>query len=149
MKGYRLNQIDELTGLAIISVIILHSFSDATLQIIFSGLYVLQAVPIFIIVIGMNWGNSFKRKGYVALIDLYSRTYFANRIRRIVIPVIPILVFFAIFVFAQSPITLNNELQLIMDSFIGRLPISTPGNYFISVSYTHLMLPTNREVYIL
>jgi peptidoglycan/LPS O-acetylase OafA/YrhL len=77
-------QIDLLKGFAIISVIIIHSSFDVISS--FSVFYIWQAVPIFIVLMGLNSGMSLNRKISVTIKSLISEKYFHKKIRRLIVP---------------------------------------------------------------
>ena len=86
-KPYHLLQIDLLKGMAIISVIILHSLPFTQLRMYsFSLFYVWQALPIFFVILALNSASSFRRKGITDLRALYSTKYLINRLERLVYP---------------------------------------------------------------
>jgi hypothetical protein len=64
--------VDMLKGLAIISVILLHSWNDSFLLQIGAPYYIGQAVPIFIIIAAYNGVNSYIRTNSITLIQCYS-----------------------------------------------------------------------------
>jgi len=87
-------QIDMMKGLAIVSVIVIHSvLNNQVLTYSLAGLYIWQAVPVFIVILGLNASMSFRRKGYTSLRDLYSKSYVINRFERIVFPTLLIFAF--------------------------------------------------------
>ena len=130
--GYYL-QIDLLKCIAIISVIIFHSFdftNNKALPAFFSLIYfsiLVQAIPIFFILMGRNAGASFERKGMVKLGKLYSKTYFKARFYRLIVPVIFIFIF-SLFLGLQM-----DKIYLGILNLIGYLPLTGPGNYFITI----------------
>lgn len=75
-KGHNL-AIDILKGLAIISVILMHSWDRLFLLRLGAPYHILQAVPIFIIIAAFNGVNSYIRADAVTLIQCYN-----NIIRR-------------------------------------------------------------------
>ncbi|GEK88427.1 Fucose 4-O-acetylase [Alkalibacterium putridalgicola] len=78
--------IDIIKALAIISVILIHGLSNATLYDILAPYYIWQTVPVFMILMGYNAANSFMRKGYENLPDILARHYLLNKAERILLP---------------------------------------------------------------
>ena len=91
------DEIDILKGFAIVSVIILHSLPSELLSSWISILTIYQAVPIFFILIGRNYGASYLRRRYSTLGAIYSKDYFASNFNRIVLPFL--LIFLISFLF--------------------------------------------------
>lgn len=75
-------QIDILKGLAIISVIILHTIPSNIVKTPFSILTIYQAVPIFFVLMATNAFMSFKRRSYKSIAPIYPE-YLRNRFKRI------------------------------------------------------------------
>lgn len=126
-------QIDLLKGLAILFVIIGHTLSFNNIQSlnIITFIFILsifQAVPIFFILMGRNMASSFENKNYRTLKQILNKTYFRNRLRRIVYPLIIVFLISAII-----GIILNKSLYFGLFSLIGLFPLTGPGNYFVSI----------------
>jgi hypothetical protein len=96
-----IDSIDFLKGLAIIGVITLHSFRDYGIF----EILVLQAVPIFIILMGLNGALSLKCSGFNV------QNYVRKKAMRLILPLIP--VFFIVisfaFLFHQPIYTLGSD----------------------------------------
>lgn len=86
MLNLRSFQIDLLKGLALISVILLHSMDTPLENLIGGPFHIWQAVPVFIILIGFNAVNSFKRNEMTRLGELYNIHYTWKKISRILFP---------------------------------------------------------------
>ncbi|MDZ7835060.1 MAG: acyltransferase family protein [Alkalibacterium sp.] len=78
--------IDVIKALAIISVILIHGLSNNTLYAILAPYYIWQTVPVFMILVGYNSVNSFMRKGYSSLPEIFSQHYLMNKAKRILLP---------------------------------------------------------------
>jgi peptidoglycan/LPS O-acetylase OafA/YrhL len=126
---HRLAQLDLLKGLAIISVIILHSLTESTLVKIGAPFYIWQAVPIFIIVASFNSSNSYKRN-WQGLTDAYKNGILARRFNRLLIP----------FVFVWTAEIVVAMLMHIMSwaSFINFG--FGPGGYFVPIMVQHILI---------
>ncbi|PKL66553.1 MAG: hypothetical protein CVV28_10440 [Methanobacteriales archaeon HGW-Methanobacteriales-1] len=128
-------QLDILKGLAIISVIILHTIPIYLIKtpiIVFS---ILTAVPVFFFIMGLNSSMSFRRKNYFELDQLYSKSYFKGRFKRLIVPFI--IIFFISLILG---ILLKKTIYLGLMIFIGYLPLSGPGNYFISIVFQFVII---------
>lgn len=115
--------------MAIIAVLINHSFY----KILPTGSPILiftiyQAVPIFLIILGINAGMSFKRRKYVHLTQMYSKEYFKNRFERLMPPFIVAFITSIIL-----GLLMKSQLYFGILTLIGYLPSGGPGNYFISI----------------
>lgn len=120
-------QIDILKALAIISVIILHTIPTDMVRHPLSIFTVYQAVPIFFVLMATNALMSFKRHNYMNLSRIYPN-YLKGRFQRIIYPLIIVWMLSLI-----TGILLNKDIYIGTMTFIGYLPLSGPGNYFISI----------------
>lgn len=78
--------IDIIKALAIISVILIHGLSNDSLYTILAPYYIWQTVPVFMILMGYNATNSYLRKDYTKLSDIFSHHYLMNKAKRILLP---------------------------------------------------------------
>jgi peptidoglycan/LPS O-acetylase OafA/YrhL len=150
MEPPRLVQIDLLKGLAIIAVIATHTLTFSQMVTGYTNLYLWQAIPIFIIIMAFNAGNSFTRRGDATLRGLFSPSYFARRFERIVYPVLLIglfeLVIMTFFpaVVNNAPLPITPRLKMWLPPqtplFLGWLPLNAPGNYFVSIAFQFIVL---------
>jgi peptidoglycan/LPS O-acetylase OafA/YrhL len=127
--------IDLIKGLAIVSVIVLHTVPRHILNQTAAIFHIWQAVPVFMCVMGLNGVASLRRRGMGSLRDIYSRDYLAARFDRIVVP-------FAL-AFAGTVLVAGITHRSHYDAFmfIGALPIGGPGgNYFISLIFQYALL---------
>lgn len=140
MEHPRLVQIDLLKGLAIISVVATHTFAVSQMVTGYANLYLWQAIPLFIIIMAFNAGNSFTRRGDTTLRGLFSLSYFARRFDRIVYPVL-LIGLFEVAVMTFFPAVVRNEpLAITPALFLGWLPLNAPGNYFVSIALQFIVL---------
>lgn len=75
--------IDVMKGLAIIFVILIHSFNDETLHNIGAPFYILQAVPLFLIISGYNQTQSYNRHSIESLTDFYRLAFLWKKLYRL------------------------------------------------------------------
>ena len=126
-ESRRYLQIDILKALAIISVIILHTIPSNMVRHPLSAFTIYQAVPIFFILMATNAVMSFKRRNYTALSGVYPN-YLKSRFERIVYPLIILWILSLV-----MGILLGKDIYIGIMTFIGYMPLSGPGNYFISI----------------
>lgn len=132
-RNHHYLQIDLLKCIAIISVIIVHSFdfrNSSTVPLwidLIVAFSLAQAIPIFFILMGRNAGASFERKSLFKLSELYSKTYFIARFYRLIIPV---LITFLVSLFLGLYM---NKIYIGILNLIGYFPLTGYGNYFISI----------------
>ena len=81
-----LTQIDLLKGLAIISVILLHTWPEKVLLITGAPFHIWQAVPVFILIAGYVGTLSYKRRDTARLRQCYGRSLLSHRFKRILVP---------------------------------------------------------------
>jgi peptidoglycan/LPS O-acetylase OafA/YrhL len=137
-RGSRSPAIDILKGLAICSVICLHTLSIHRLHETLALFHIWQAVPIFMFLMGLNAAASLRRRGGSSLRELYSREYLASRFDRIYVP---FLVAFAatllVAVLTHTPrLTIGSAGGLVL----GWLPSNGPGIYFITLTFQFALL---------
>jgi peptidoglycan/LPS O-acetylase OafA/YrhL len=120
-------QIDLLKAAAIIAVIVMHGMTTQALEGGWGAFHVWQAVPIFIVLLGLNAASSAQRHG----IKLAS--YYRSRARRL----LPIWVAVVISV-VGGVLTGRGEWMAI--NFAGWLPLRGPGNYFIVIVVEFVLL---------
>lgn len=129
----RLNEIDFVKGIAILSVLLLHTLSQNVLDVSCSSIHIGQAVPVFLFI---SFFLSFKGLG--ANKDNVWRYYYSNRkIKRIVKDVV--IPFFVVVVLQIVLRLLVNHKRLeISDLFVG-WGGAGPGNYYFWI-YIQLWL---------
>ncbi len=141
MKTSHALQIDVLKGLAIICVLLIHTVGITSTQMkILANWSFGQAVPVFICIMGVTMGLSFTRRGASTLRELFSTAYFARRFDRIVYPVLLLIlvevVYGAIFFVVRG----SNRLVVTPRILLGWLPITGPGNDFISMAIAFIFV---------
>ena len=120
-------QIDILKALAIISIIVLHTIPSNMVKHPMSIFIIYQAVPIFFILMAINASMSFKRHKYDVLTSVYP-DYLKGRFERVIYPLIILWILSLI-----MGILLSKDVYFGIMTFVGYLPLSGPGNYFISI----------------
>lgn len=95
--------IDVVKGLAILFVILIHSITNQSILEIGGPFYILQAVPLFLIIAGFNNTMSYERHQANTLADLYEPSLLYKKLNRILLP--------AVFAYL---------LQMIIGPFIGK-----------------------------
>lgn len=75
--------IDVMKGIAIIFVILIHSFNDETLHNIGGPFYLLQAVPLFLIISGYNQAQSYNRHSIETLTAFYRPAFLLKKLYRL------------------------------------------------------------------
>lgn len=137
-KNTRSVNIDVLKGLAIISVILLHTYDGFLLLGIGAPLHIWQAVPVFMILQGYNNTNSYLRRGFRELEDFLNIKYFMKKFNRLLFPYIVFFILQTIFLKITDPVYFSSI--SIIERFLtgGR----GPGSYFVPLSIqTQLLLP--------
>ena len=129
-------QIDVLKGLAIVAVLLLHAIPTHELFGSWAPLHLGQAVPIFIVIMGINAFGSSARRGIATLRDAYTRDYVIGRIDRIYVP---FLVIYAVSLAAKL-IGGEHRPGFLAGLVSGELPSSGPGNYFIGLIFQFALL---------
>ncbi len=80
------SQIDILKGLAIISVILIHTFTNSFLLLFGAPFYVWQAVPVFLLLAAFNNGYALSSLRKVTLAECYDLSILFRRLKRLVVP---------------------------------------------------------------
>ncbi|MBY9007754.1 MAG: acyltransferase [Candidatus Lokiarchaeota archaeon] len=84
--GKKFFQIDVMKTICIIQVIAVHTISN--FFPLGSLWQIIQPVPLFFIILGFNYGNSFKKKDWHKLGDMYSFQYFKGMFWRLIFPLL-------------------------------------------------------------
>lgn len=121
-------EIDLIKGIAIISVILTHCLPYNDNFMVLRMLTTSMALPIFILLLGRNMAASFEKHHYLNSDSLNLVSYFKNRIKRFLIPFIPI--FFLSLILG---LVFYHEVYFGAKTFVGYLPLPGPGDYFITV----------------
>jgi peptidoglycan/LPS O-acetylase OafA/YrhL len=119
----QLLQIDLIKAAAIVAVIVMHAMTTKALEQPWGAFHVWQAVPIFVVLLGMNAAQSARRRAPNGF-DLSS--YFRTRARRL-LPVWIVVVLAVV----GGLVTGRGDFRLF--DLVGKLPLSGPGNYFIVI----------------
>ena len=130
--------IDVIKGLAIISVILLHTYDGFLLLGTGAPLHIWQAVPVFMILQGLNNGNSYQRRGFENLRDFNEPNYFYQKLKRLLFPFIIFFIIQTIYLRFDTPDYFFNEnhLQRLLTGGRG------PGSYFVPLTIqAQILLP--------
>lgn len=148
----RVWQIDLIKTIAMVFIIVDHSFSSGTLLKNGSPFWERIAIPLFMIVMGFNAVKYFEKQDFTAnaqangptLAKLYSKSYFISRIRRYVIPYV---ILFLLGGFIRLYVNIQNIETTVYgwsDSpnwiFIGYTPFYGPGIWFIPVLMQSILI---------
>ncbi|MFC1945686.1 acyltransferase family protein [Chloroflexota bacterium] len=123
-------QIDALKGLAIISVLLLHTIPRNWLINIYAHYHIWQAVPVFFILLGITTAIYYQRHALNRqwkVGEIYSWAYFLNRSERF------LLAFVIIFAISLCYGIFQGGFYFGPLYIMGRLPVIGPGNYFASI----------------
>lgn len=145
--------IDLLKVLMMVLVILDHSIPYPILRNLFSPVWERIAIPVFMVILGFNWGRSLSRKKDQSLKGLYSwEGYFKPKIKRFVVPFamiygLSILIFltsylvrgpdFLLTVYSEAnlPDLHNPYLKLFL-----MLPVWGPGNWFVPMLFLSILI---------
>jgi peptidoglycan/LPS O-acetylase OafA/YrhL len=124
----RNHNIDILKMIAIVSVILLHSFPRDLLFLSGAPYHIWQTVPIFMILAGYNTANSYKRRSYNSLNQVYNFSFIYKKMERLIYP---FLLVWLVQMVAQYVIS---EGLSINEIFISLLSGGWgPGSYFVPI----------------
>jgi len=140
METKRSVQIDLIKGLAIIAVVTQHTLRLDIQIAIGSNFHIYQAVPIFILLMGLNSARSFKARGLTSLREMYSRGQLLRRYKRLLIPLF--IAFNASLVLGIWMTMRYGPGQLYFGPFslLGNLPTPGTGNYFIGLALQFVLV---------
>lgn len=119
--------IDVLKGLAIISVILLHTITDKLLKFTLYPFHIYQAVPVFMVLAGLTLMFTFGNADPKSFKSYYNLKYFNKKILRLVYPFLIILIISLLYGLWDRSYYLG------ILSIAGYLPVTGPGNYYISL----------------
>lgn len=125
-------QIDILKGLAIVAVLLLHSLSREQLDDTYAVFHIWQAVPIFMVLMGLNLGMSNGIKT-LHFNRLYTAHYFQKKGLRIVFPLLLLYAIALVLGYVWEQVYAREVYTLGWKNLIGVLPVSGKGNYFITL----------------
>lgn len=136
-KKWNIN-IDVIKCLAIISVILLHTYQGKFLLQIGAPLHIWQAVPVFIILQGFNNAGSYQRRDFKSLADFKDLSYMWRKMKRLLFPFIIFFIVQIIFLRLDTPEYFASE-NILFRLFTGG---RGPGSYFIPLTIqAQLILP--------
>jgi peptidoglycan/LPS O-acetylase OafA/YrhL len=123
-------QIDILKGLAIVGVLAQHAFASAFLYRAWDMIYVVQAVPIFFVLMGLNASQSLAKVAPITLRRLYTRRYFRERFDRLLVP------FLLLWPIAAVVALSFGEFHVGPLALVGVYPSTGgPGTYFVTILF--------------
>ena len=132
-------QIDILKGLAIIAVLLLHSLMRERLIASFAVFHIWQAVPVFMVLMGLNLGMSYGSKT-LHFNQLYTPHYFQKKALRIIFPLLLIYIIAFVVGYVWEQVYARDVYTLSWKNLIGVLPVSGKGNYFITLLLQSLLV---------
>lgn len=135
----RFQQIDVLKGGAILAVILLHSLTKPQLLQTYAVYHIWQAVPVFLILMGVNLGLGLKYNDTNQEL-LYSLEYFSKKASRIILPFLFIFLFSFLLGLVWQKLYQVNVIEFSNDTYFGKLPVSGKGNYFITLLFQFILL---------
>ncbi|WP_187260879.1 acyltransferase family protein [Pontibacter beigongshangensis] len=138
-KKVRYQQIDVLKGLAIVSVLLLHALSYEMLLQAYAIFHIWQAVPLFMILMGLNLGLS-PAGSKTPLLRIYLSQGFRKKVGRIVVPVLVMYVVSLLAGFVWYQVTGQYLIAFSWLNAIGLLPVTGRGNYFVTLVLQSLLL---------
>ena len=136
-------QIDLLKAVMIAFVIIDHALGYTDHWGFGLELWERTAIPIFLIVLGFNWGNSFKKQGKKTLRELYSIEYFKEKLWRFIFPY---LIFYLVsttfgFIIYGSIFPENFSENWFLEYIVFQKSLlQGPGNWFIPVLFQSILM---------
>jgi peptidoglycan/LPS O-acetylase OafA/YrhL len=123
-------QIDILKGLAILGVMAQHAFASAVLYRAWEMLYLVQAVPIFFVLMGLNASRSLSKVAPLTLRRLYAPRYFRQRVDRLLVP------FLLLWPVAAVVALAFGEFHIGPLALLGVYPSTGgPGTYFVTILF--------------
>jgi len=145
-KKYNFFQIDFLKAWMIILVVLDHSRSymgPELRKVMGFELWERIAIPVFLIIMGFNIGNSFARKNAYTLRELYSWNYFKNKLWRYIFPFLIYYAYSLIYgfiIYGESFTQLISENWILDHIFLGLSPFGGPGMWFIPIIFQAILI---------
>ncbi|MFX1312058.1 MAG: acyltransferase family protein [Promethearchaeota archaeon] len=140
-------QVDFLKAVMIFLVIFDHMVAWSVKDYIGVALWERISIPIFLVLLGFNMGNSFKQKGDLTLKQLYSKEYFKRKFFRYIVPFLTLYFITTIygFIWYKFDITTMYHGQYypshgFMNLFIGIMPFWGPGNWFLPLLFQSILI---------
>lgn len=136
-------QIDFLKTFMIAFVIIDHSISYLLIPRTGNELWERMSIPVFLVILGFNMGNSFARKGEQSLKELYSWEYFKKKFWRFIFPYI---IFYFVsttvgFIIYRENFTDTFKENWILEYIVFQKSLfEGPGNWFIPILFQSILL---------
>lgn len=140
-------QIDFLKAIMIFLVIFDHFVSWNIKSEIGVALWERISIPVFLVILGFNMGQSFKAQGDLTLKELYSWSYFKKKIKRYIVPFLILYAastFIGLFIYGFD-FELMYYSQYYPDHGLVNLlyfilPFWGPGNWFIPVLFQSILI---------
>jgi len=140
-------QIDILKTAMIFLVIFDHMVSWNIKSDIGVALWERISIPVFLVILGFNMGHSFRGQGDLTLKQLYSWRYFKKKILRYVVPFLILYAastFIGLFMYGFDFVAMYDTQYSpnhgIINLFTGILPFWGPGNWFIPVLLSSILV---------
>jgi len=140
-------QVDFLKAVMIFLVIFDHMVSWNIKSDIGVALWERISIPVFLVILGFNMGHSFRGQGDKSLKQLYSWSYFKNKILRYVVPFLILYsasTFIGLFMYGFDFIAMYDTQYSpnhgIINLFVGIIPFWGPGNWFIPVLLSSILV---------
>ena len=136
-------QIDFLKTFMIAFVIIDHSVIRVLVWGAGGELWERMSIPVFLIILGFNMGNSFARKGHQYLSELYSWEYFKRKFWRFIFPYIILYIVSTIagFIIYEENFTATFKENWFLEYIVYQKTLfEGPGNWFIPVLFQSILI---------
>ena len=136
-------QVDFLKTFAIAFVIIDHSVLRVLLWGAGAELWERMSIPVFLIILGFNMGNSFAKRGDQYLSELYSWAYFKRKFWRFIFPYIILYIVSttAGFIIYEENFTDTFNDNWFLEYIVYQKTLfEGPGNWFIPVLFQSILL---------
>ncbi|MHA2288399.1 MAG: acyltransferase family protein [Promethearchaeota archaeon] len=136
-------QIDFLKSIMIVFVIIDHSVLRTFIRGTGTELWERMSIPVFLVILGFNAGNSFARKGDKFLSELYSWQYFKKKFWRFIFPYIILYIVSTtagFFIYGESFTDTFSDDWIVDYIIYQRSLLMGPGNWFIPVLFQSILL---------
>jgi hypothetical protein len=128
------DEIDFIKALSIIAVIILHTLSTEIKLYILAPFHIWHAVPIFMMIAGMNSSLSILKRKRLILKDEYTKAKFKKYIYRLIVP------FSLIWLIEIFALVLRHKVNLLQIFFSYITGGFGPGSYFTPLIIQHIIL---------